>query len=76
MSEQQESSPDAKTRLIAAWGGAGLTVIGVVGLIVAPGARLVWVVFLIFGVVTIPQVLLWRHARGDGDAEEHAGGDG
>jgi Flp pilus assembly protein TadB len=76
MSEQRGPAPDAKTRVIAAWAGAGLAVIGVVGLVAAPGARLVWIVFLIFGVATIPQVLFWRHAVREGEGEEAGGGDG
>lgn len=63
MSEQERPSPDARVKLIAAWGGAALTLIAIVGFIAAPGARILWIVLLIFGVATIPQVLLWRHGE-------------
>jgi hypothetical protein len=65
MSEQEHPSPDARAKLIAAWTGAVLTVVAVVGFITAPGARIVWIVLLVFGIATIPQVLFWRHTAGD-----------
>jgi len=64
MSEQERTSPDARAKLIAAWTGAVLTVVAIVGLITVPGARLVWIVLLVFGIATIPQVLFWRHTAG------------
>lgn len=66
MSERKPPSRVAKPQLAAAWAGAGLTVIAILGLLAAPEARLLWIVLLVFGIATIPQVLLWRHsARGE-----------
>lgn len=65
MSEQEQRNPDARVKVIAAWAGAVLTVIAIVGFIAAPGARIVWIVLLVFGVATIPQVLLWRNPPSD-----------
>lgn len=59
MSEQERPTLDARTKLIAAWAGATLTALAIGGLLLAPDARMVWVVLLVFGVATIPQVLLW-----------------
>jgi hypothetical protein len=73
MPKQNQPSPDRRTQVAAAWAGVFLTVIGVLGLIAVPGVRLLWIVILIFGVATIPQVLLWRH-RDSGDAGQDDSG--
>jgi hypothetical protein len=65
MAERERPNPDARVKLIAAWAGAALTVVAIVGFIAAPGARVVWIVLLVFGVATIPQVLLWRPRPSD-----------
>jgi hypothetical protein len=65
MSEQKRRDSDARVKLIAAWAGVAFTAFAVVGFIAAPGARIVWVVLLVFGVATIPQVLLRRHSPSD-----------
>lgn len=56
--DSQPQRLDARTKLIAAWVGVAFTVIAILGFLALPGARLVWIVLLIFGVATIPQVLL------------------
>jgi hypothetical protein len=66
MPEQNQPAPDRRTQVVAAWAGVSLTVIAVLGLIAAPGVRFLWIVMLIFGIATIPQVLLWRHKEGGG----------
>lgn len=58
MSEQERPTLDARTKVIAAWAGVTLTAIAIGGLLLVPGARIVWIVLLVFGVATIPQVLL------------------
>jgi len=52
--------PESKERLVAAWAGVALTVIAVLGFFAAPGMLLLWTVLLVFGIATMPQVLLWR----------------
>ena len=68
MSERKRPSLVARERVIAAWTGVGLTIIAILGLLLAPGARLLWIVLLVFGIATIPQVLLWRHTVAAGTA--------
>ena len=72
MSQQPRPPLDPKTKLIAAWGGVILTLIATLGFIAAPGARLLWIVLLTFGILTIPQVLLWN--RSNRDRGEKGGG--
>lgn len=62
MREPERPGLDARERVVAPWAGAGLAVVAVLGLLVAPQARLLWVVLLAFGIATIPQVLVWRHS--------------
>lgn len=73
MPEQPRPTLDPKTKLIAAWTGAAFTVIAILGLIVAPGARLLWIVLLVFGVATIPQVLLGGRSRRERSGSEENG---
>jgi len=62
MTQQEPSNTDARTKVVAAWAGVVLTAIAIGGFFAVPGARIVWIVLLVFGVATIPQVLLWRHS--------------
>lgn len=39
--------------------GVALTGVGLAGLLMAPQARLVWIALIVFGMATIPQVLVW-----------------
>jgi hypothetical protein len=64
MPDTQPPVLDAKTKLVAAWVGVAFTLISIIGLLALPGARLIWVVLLIFGVATIPQVLFADRFRG------------
>jgi hypothetical protein len=41
-----------------AWSGAGLAVVAVLGLLEAPGMKIVWIVMLVFSVLSVPQGLL------------------
>jgi len=59
VSEQSRPPLSPKGKLAVAWIGAGLTLVALLGLIVVPGIRLVWIVLLVFGVLAIPQVLLF-----------------
>ena len=67
MSDDKQLTPDGKTRLLTAWIALAFTVVGILGLTLAPGARFVWVLILIFGLVAVPQVIFWREP-----AREHA----
>jgi len=53
MAERKPPSPAAKEQVVAAWAGVSLTIIAILGLLAAPGARLLWIVLLVFGVATI-----------------------
>lgn len=64
MPEQEHPSPDARVKLIAAWTGVSLTIVAILGLLLVPAARWLWIVLLVFGIATIPQVLFWRHTAG------------
>ncbi len=48
-----------RERVAVIWSGALFVLIGVVGLHWVPGLRVVWIVILIFGVATVPQVAVW-----------------
>jgi fatty acid desaturase len=63
MPNRQPPVIDAKTKLIAAWVGVVFTLIAIIGFLALPAARLVWIVLLIFGVATIPQVVVADHFR-------------
>jgi Flp pilus assembly protein TadB len=70
MSERKRPSPVAREQVAAAWAGVTLTVIVILGLLAAPGARLLWIVLLVFGIATIPQVLLWRRTARDKESRD------
>ena len=69
--------PDAQSQRVTGWAGAALVAIALAGLAIVPGLDIVWLLLLFFGVITVPQVLLWRRAerksaeisRGAEDAE-------
>jgi hypothetical protein len=60
MSQKKPLTPSGKAKLVAAWMGFAFTVVAVLGFVFSPGERLVWTVLLIWGLATIPQVLMWR----------------
>ena len=45
------------------WAGAVLAAFAVVGLLVAPSLRLVWIVLLVFAVAAVPQAFAARRRR-------------
>jgi hypothetical protein len=44
----------ASLRRAILWSAAAFLAVGVVGFLVAPGLRLLWIVFLLFGVAAVP----------------------
>ena len=52
-------TPNRREQAGVAWAGLALTGVGLAGLLIAPQARLVWIALIVFGVATIPQVLVW-----------------
>jgi hypothetical protein len=60
MSHKQDATPDRKAKVVAAWMGFAFTVVAVLGFALARGVWLLWTVLLIWGLATIPQVLMWR----------------
>jgi hypothetical protein len=55
--------PDTQLQRVTGWAGAALVAIALAGLAIAPGLRIVWLLLLFFGVITVPQVLLWRRTE-------------
>lgn len=70
MPEEPSPALSTRSRVIVAWIGAAVTLVAVVGLIAAPAARVVWIVLLIFGIATIPQVLLFTGRQTDSENRE------
>jgi hypothetical protein len=60
VSQEKELSPDGKAKLAAAWLGFAFTLAAIAGLVFLPGLRFVWIVLLVWGLATIPQVIMWR----------------
>jgi membrane protein implicated in regulation of membrane protease activity len=54
---------DAQVQRVTGWAGAALVALAIAGYASAPGLRVVWLLFLFFGAITLPQVLLWRRAE-------------
>jgi hypothetical protein len=50
-----QSALDASLVRTTAWVGVGFAAVGVIGLIVAPGAAILWVVLLVFAIMAVPQ---------------------
>jgi hypothetical protein len=48
-----------RERVAVAWSGATFVLIAIAGLLWAPSWHLLWIVLLIFGTATIPQVMIW-----------------
>ena len=63
--EGQGGAPcrDDAALVISGWAGAVLVAVGVIGLYLAPGALLVWVVLIVFGVTAVP--MAFRTLRRD-----------
>ncbi len=57
MSQGRQAPVDASTLRAAAWAGAVLAAIGLLGLFYAPSMRLVWIAMLVFAVAAVPQAL-------------------
>jgi hypothetical protein len=49
---------NASTLRATAWAGAGLALIAVLGLLEAPGMKIVWIVMLVFAALSVPQGLI------------------
>jgi membrane protein implicated in regulation of membrane protease activity len=64
--QDKQAPMDASARRAAAWIGAVLAAIGLLGLIYAPSLRPVWIVMLVFAIAAVPQVVLsarFQHQR-------------
>jgi len=59
MSDNKQA-PDPTARLLTAWIALAFAVVGILGLTLVPGARVVWIVLLGFGILAVPQVIFWR----------------
>lgn len=57
--EQRPRQISKRERVTVAWSGALFVLIGAAGLQWLPRLGVIWIVFLIFGVATIPQVTIW-----------------
>jgi hypothetical protein len=58
MSKGKQAPPfDASTLRVAAWAGAVLAAIGLLGLIYAPSMLVIWITLLVFAVAAVPQTL-------------------
>lgn len=60
--DAKDKPPSRREQVAVAWSGLGFAAVGLIGWLLLPQARLVWIVLLVCGVVTIPQVLRWRLA--------------
>jgi Flp pilus assembly protein TadB len=54
---REAAGRQAAVRRMLAWLGAATAVVGVIGLLLAPSAYLVWVFMIAFGVATVPRWL-------------------
>ena len=59
VSDPAPADVSRRDRAAVAWCGALFVVVAVVGLELWPVARPVWIVFLIFGAATVPQIAVW-----------------
>jgi cyanate permease len=57
MPDPRGTPSTAAVQRVAAWAGVALAAIGVLGLLYAPGARILWIVLLVFAVGAVPQVV-------------------
>jgi hypothetical protein len=51
-------------RLTILWAAAALALVGLIGLLLVPSARIVWIVLLVFALAAIPQAWI-RHGAGE-----------
>lgn len=64
---QGASQSDNAALAVTGWAGALLVAVGVIGLYFAPGALLVWVVLIVFGVTSVPMAFTaFRRDRAGG----------
>lgn len=69
-SRSEQKAPARAEQLAVAWAGVTLVTIGAAGLQFAPRHHLLWVILLIFGAATIPQVMIWwTTAKRESDRE-------
>jgi cyanate permease len=65
--EQGAPRSDNAALAVSGWAGALLVAVGVIGLYFAPGALLVWVVLMVFGVTAVPMAFTaFRRDRAGG----------
>lgn len=57
--EREPFGASKHERATVAWCGVLFVLIGVAGLAWLPSVQVIWIVFLFFGVATIPQVVAW-----------------
>jgi hypothetical protein len=55
----RQQPPGPSEQIAVAWVGVSFILIAVAGLALAPGARWLWIVLLVFGAATLPQVTIW-----------------
>jgi Flp pilus assembly protein TadB len=61
-SDTAAETPSRREQAAVAWSGLAFVAAALVGWSLLPQARLVWIVLLVFGAATVPQLLVWRLA--------------